>query len=59
MVDINKLSNAELKLQLKRMEDEYEVLRNQIKQNLERMEVLDREYVKTKEVFQKRTRGKV
>lgn len=59
MEDLSKLSNAELKLQLKRMEDEYEVLRNQIKRNIERMEFLDKEYVKIKEVFQKRTRGKV
>ena len=59
MEDLNKLSNAELKLQLKRMEDDYEVLKNQINRNLERMEVLDKEYIKTQEVFQKRTRGKV
>ena len=59
MIDVNKLSNAELKIHLKRMEDEYEVLRNQITQNIERMSILDKEYVKTKEVYQKRTKGKI
>lgn len=56
-VEINKMSNAEIKLYLKKMEDEYEALKVQIKTKIERMEKLDSEYRKVKDVFNKRTRG--
>lgn len=59
MVDVSKMSNAEIKLYLKKMEDEYEALKAQVKTKIERMKVLDKEYAKVKEAFDKRTRGRV
>lgn len=59
MIDVSKMSNAEIKLYLKKMEDEYEALKAQVKTKIERMKVLDKEYVKVKEAFDKRTRGRV
>ena len=53
------LSNAELRIKLKTMEDEYEALKNQIKKKIERMDVLDKEYYTMKQVLNKRTRGKI
>lgn len=53
----NLLSNAEIKIQLKEMEDEYEALKTKIKRNLERMDVLDKKYLQLKEILTKRTKG--
>lgn len=58
-VDIKQMSNAEIKLYLKKMEDEYEALKVQVKNKIERMEALDKEYKKVKDAFDKRTRGRV
>ena len=53
------LSNAEIRIKLKTMEDEYEALKSQIKNKIERMDVLDKEYYAMKQVLNKRTRGKI
>lgn len=58
-MEYNKLSNMELKILLTEMENEYEVLRNNIKNNLSKMDELDNKYLKVKSVLDKRTKGKV
>lgn len=59
MLDVNRLSNAELKIQLNKMEHEYEVLKKKTMDNVARMEELDKEYNEVKEALLKRTRGKI
>jgi hypothetical protein len=59
MLDINKLSNAELKIKLTEMEHEYEVLKKKTMNNVTRMEELDKQYNEVKEALLKRTRGKI
>ena len=57
--DYNKLSNSELNILLKEMENEYESLKIKVRDSLEKMENLDKKYVEIKNVLNKRTRGKV
>lgn len=52
------LSNAEMRIKLLTMENEYEAIKNRIKKDLERMDELDKEYTSMKQVLNKRTRGK-
>lgn len=59
MRDINKMSNAEINIFLKEMENEYEALKSQVKTKLERMKVLDKQYITAKNLLQQRTRGKI
>lgn len=56
-MDYNIMSNAELKIAIIEMENEYEALKNKIKQSMERMKILDEKYSKAKDVLNKRTRG--
>lgn len=58
-MDYNNLSNSELKILLNKMENEYEVLRNNIKNNLSKMNDLDNKYIKVKSVLDNRTKGKI
>lgn len=51
------LSNAELRVKLVSMENEYEALKIKVKESLERMQKLDEEYIAMKQVLNKRTRG--
>lgn len=53
------LSNAELRIKLTTMENEYEAIKARIKKDIERMEQLDKEYVSVKQVLEKRTKGKI
>ena len=53
------MSNAELRIKLMTMENEFEAIKNRIKKDLERLDVLDEEYTSMKQVLNKRTRGKV
>ena len=59
MRDLNKISNAEINIFLKEMENEYEALKSQVKTKLERMKVLDKQYITAKNLLQQRTRGKI
>lgn len=52
------LSNAEIRIKLVSMENEYESIKNHIRKDLERLEVLNNEYISMKQVLNKRTRGK-
>lgn len=58
-LDVNKLSNAELKIKLTKMEHEYEVLKKKLQDGLARMEDLDKQYNEVKQILHKRTRGKI
>ena len=58
-MEYNKMSNSELKILLNKMENEYEVLRNSIKNNLSKMDELDKKYMKVKTVLNNRTKGKL
>ena len=59
MKDVSKMSNAEINIYLKEMEHEYEALQAQVKNKLERMKVLDKKYIETKNILLQRTRGKI
>lgn len=56
---INDLSNAELKIKLTTLENEYEVVKKKINDLIDRMSVLDKEYQSIKEVLNERTKGRI
>lgn len=56
-MDLNLMSNAELKVKLKEMEFEYEALQSKVRLSLEKMKELDDKYTKVKEIINKRTKG--
>lgn len=56
-MNINDMSNAELRIRMKEMENEYEALQNQMKQQMERMQKLDKEYNKIQVILSKRNKG--
>lgn len=58
-MEYNKMSNSELRILLNKMENEYEVLRNNIKNELSKMDELDGKYMKIKTVLNNRTKGKL
>lgn len=51
------LSNAELRVKLLTMENEYEALKTKLKETVERMEKLNEEYISMKQILTKRTGG--
>ena len=51
------LSNAELRVKLLTMENEYEALKIKLKETVEKMEKLNDEYIEMKQVLTKRTGG--
>lgn len=57
--DITMLSNAELKILLTTMENEYEALKATVSRAIEKMDALDKKYVEVKGLLTKRTRGKI
>lgn len=52
-------SNAELRVKLVTLENEYEATKTQIKKLVAKMQELDEEYTSVKQVLNKRTRGKM
>ena len=52
------LSNAEIRVKLVTMENEYEALKIKIKDCIERMDTLNKEFISMKQVLNKRTRGR-
>lgn len=56
-MELNMMSNAELRIHMKEMENEYEALQNTIKKCMTRMMELDDKYNKAKEIMHKRTKG--
>lgn len=57
--ELDKLSNAELRIKLKTLENEYDVVRNKVLSDIKKMEELDKLYVEVKELLNKRTKGKL
>mgnify|MGYP003464638215 CR=1 FL=1 len=51
------MSNAELRVALVEMEHEYEALKEKIKNEVNRMNILDEEYIKIRQLLQNRTKG--
>ena len=58
-VKMNNLSNAELKIKLTTLENEYEVIKKKINDLIEKMSSLDKEYQSVKAVLDERTKGRV
>ena len=56
-MNVNMLSNAELKILMKEMEFEYEALKSKIKVSMDRMSQIDKKYAQISEILQKRTKG--
>ena len=54
----SEMSNAELKLKLVTMENEYEVLKKTLNDLVSKMYEMDIEYNKISEIYKKRTRGR-
>ena len=53
------MSNSELKIKMTEMENEYEALKIKINALINRMDELDKEYVKVKKILNKRTKGRM
>ena len=51
------MSNAEIKVRLIEMENEYTAIQSKIKSFIEKMNDLDREYTQAKTIYNKRTGG--
>lgn len=58
-MEYNQMSNSELRILLNEMENEYEVLKKKISNDLSNMDKLDSKYIKVKEILNKRTKGKI
>ena len=54
----SEMSNAELKLKLVTMENEYELLKKKLNDLVSKMYEMDIEYNKISEIYKKRTRGR-
>ncbi len=54
---IEMMSNAELKIYMKEMEYEYEALKIKLKDCIDRMDKLDKNYSLASQTLQKRTKG--
>ena len=61
MAEINyeMMSNSELKIKLTEMENEYEATKVKINVLVNKMEDLDKKYVKVKNILNKRTKGRM
>jgi chaperonin cofactor prefoldin len=53
------MSNSELKIKMTEMENEYEALKFKVNGILNRMEELDKNYDKVKNILNKRTKGRM
>ena len=54
----DEMSNAELKIKMTTMENEYDAIKSEIGRLLSRMEKLDNEYNKISSLYKKRTKGR-
>lgn len=58
MIDWKTFGNSEIRLKLNVLKEEYEVTKNKISELFDRMEVLDREYIRGTEELEKRSKQK-
>ena len=56
-IKYNDMSNSELRIKLKEMENEYEKIKNEISLKFKRMDELDEKYNMIIEIFNKRSKG--
>lgn len=53
----NNLSNAELKIKMHELENEYTAIQNNIKNLIEKLEILDKKYLFIKKILENRLKG--
>lgn len=53
-IEYSKLSNADINIKLKGLEDEYETIKTKVAKQLQRMEELDKLFLEGKSELQKR-----
>lgn len=51
------MTNAELRVALVEMENEYEALKEKIRKDIEKMSILDESYLKVTKILSNRTKG--
>lgn len=54
-----KLSNSELKLKLKVLNDEFELIKTEVANKVKKMDLLNNEYIECNKILNKRTNGKM
>lgn len=57
-MDINDLTNSELRIKMVQLENEYESTKVKISTLLQRMAELDAEYIEVRDLLNKRTNGR-
>jgi hypothetical protein len=58
-MDINMMSNAEIKVAMKELEFEYEALKTKIKKIIDRMDEIDEKYISYSNLLNKRSKGNI
>lgn len=58
MIDWKTFGNSEIRLKLNVLKEEYEVCKNKISELFDRMEALDREYIRGTEELEERSKQK-
>ena len=58
MIDWKTFGNSEIRLKLNVLKEEYEVTKNKISELFDRMEALDREYIRGIEELEERSKQK-
>lgn len=56
-VNVENLSNAEIRIELKKIEDEYTVTQNKIKELVNKLSNLDKDYIDLQNALNKRMKG--
>lgn len=56
-MDINMMSNAEIKVAMKELEFEYEALQTKIKNMVDRIDEIDKKYLSLSNLLNKRSKG--
>ena len=51
------MTNAELRVALVEMENEYEALKEKIRKDIEKMSIIDESYLKVTKILSNRTKG--
>lgn len=58
-IDNKNLSNAEIRIKMKTLENEFIVIQNEVSNLLNKMSLLDSQYVELQNLLNKRTKGVV
>lgn len=57
MKDFKNMSNGEINIELKNLENEYENIKNKVLKLIERMQELDKDFIEGKKELSKRSKG--